>query len=164
MPNLDQPCGAVPHERVIRARKYVAGSRVFPGDFVALASDGKVDAGAAGANALIGVALTYADADLAEVIVADHPNQIFKVQADAADVDAQTDIGLNYAILATAGSTTYKISRHELDAETGRSDSNYQLKLLDIDSRPDNALGAAVDCLVVINNHALAGGTGTLGV
>jgi hypothetical protein len=162
--NLDQPCGAVPHERVLRQRAYKAGATIYPGDIVKLSSDGKLDPVSAGATAAIGVALSYAAADGDAVIVADHPDQLFKIQSDSTNPDAQADIGYNYDIVATAGSSTYKISRMELDDNTGVTDSNYPLKLLAIDARPDNALGAFSDCIVKLNNHQLGGGTGTLGV
>lgn len=163
MANLDQPCGAVPHERCIRSRKYVAAAAIYPGDFVSLDSGGKVAVASASA-ALVGVALSYASAADEEVLVADAPDQLFKVQADDTTVDAQTDINLNYNILATSPSTAYKISRHELDASTQATTSTLPLRLLAIDARPDNALGGFVDCIVKINNHQLGSGTGTEGI
>lgn len=159
MANADRPQGARPKEAPARLREYTAGGTIYPGDFVHLEADGKVDAAAAG-ESLIGVAQSYAtDGD--KVKVWDDPQQIFVVQADGADIDAQTDIGLNYNIVATAGSTAYKASRMELDSDSGATTSTLPLKLLGIDERADNALGAQVDCLVKINNHILAAGTGT---
>lgn len=162
MANADRPCGLEPFERVLRARDYKADGTIFPGDAVKLKDDGEVERAAA-SNALLGVALSYATAGQ-KVLVADHPDQIFKVQSDSADVDAQTDINLNYNIVATAGDTTYRVSRMELDGDSGADTATLPLKLLKIDERVDNALGAAVDCIVVINNHQLKGGTGTAGV
>lgn len=152
MANLDQPCGAVPYGELRRAQKYTAGSTCYPGDFVALAADGMVDPAAAGA-AMLGVALSYASGVGVEVLVADDPDQMFQVQASATEVDAQTDIGQEYDVLATAGSATYKISRHELDSASAADPAG--LRLLAIDERPDNALGANVDCVVMINEHQL---------
>jgi hypothetical protein len=163
MANLDQPMGFSPKGDVKRCREYVAASAIYPGDCVTLDSAGKAAVAAAG-NPLLGVAAEYASGDGQPVKVWDDPDQEFMGQADGSDVDAQTDIGLNYNILATAGNTSYKISRQEIDSSTGATNSDQQLKLLRIDPRPDNALGAQVDCIVIVNNHQLKGGTGTVGV
>lgn len=153
MANRDKPCGARPFGRVRSAQIYEAGSAVYPGDFVRLASDGQVDAAAAGAT-ILGVALSYASAAGVKVLVSDHPDQRYVIQADEADVDAQTDIGNNCDHLATAGDSTYKVSRHELDSSTIAA-SAAGLTILDIEQRPDNALGTNVDVVVRINEHQL---------
>jgi hypothetical protein len=162
MANKDLPVGAHPHGVPRRVTGYKAGGTIYPGDFIKLKSDGTVEVATA-LDALVGVAATYA-ASGATVMVYDDPAQLFVVQSDDNSVDAQTDINLNYSITATAGDTTYRVSRHELDGNTGATDSNLPLKLLKIDGAVDNALGAAVDCIVKINNHQLSGGTGTTGV
>lgn len=163
MANLDQVKGAEPWGPCLRAREYVAAGAIYQGDFVKQDSAGKV-AQAAASNACIGVALAYASGDGQKVLVADHPDQEFCIQSDSADVDAQTDIGLNYNIVVASANTTYRRSGMELDGDTGATNSNLPLKLLRIDPRANNALGANVDCVVKINNHQLAGGTGTEGV
>lgn len=163
MANLDQPKGLAPKGVPLRANKHVAGGAIFPGDAVSLDSSGRVVAASA-TSALCGVSNSFASAAGESVMVWDHPDQLFAVQADEADIDAQTDIGLNYDIVATAGSATYRMSRMELDSSTGAATATLPLKLLGIEERPDNALGAQVDCIVKINNHQLAGGTGTAGV
>lgn len=152
MANRDKPCGARPAGRVRSAQIYEAGSTVYPGDFVRLADDGQVDAAAAGTT-LLGVALGYATSGQ-KVLVSDHPEQRYVVQADEAEVDAQTDIGNNCDHVATAGNTTYKVSRHELDSSTIAA-SAAGLTILDVEQRPDNALGANVDVIVRINEHQL---------
>lgn len=163
MANLDQPKGFEPKGEALRENKYVAAGVIYPGDAVSLDSSGRAVAASA-TSALAGVCNSYASAAGASVNVWDHPDQQFYVQADEADIDAQTDIGLNYDLLATAGSSAYKMSRMELDSSTGATTATLPLKLLGIDERPNNALGAQVDCIVKINNHQLAGGTGTAGV
>lgn len=163
MPNLDRPRGAEPKGACVRSNAYVSGGAVFPGDFVSLDSSGRVVAASATA-ALVGVAMSYASGAGQDVIVADHPDQLFIVQADDGTVDAQTDIGLNYDILATAGNAVYRTSRMELDASTQATTATLPLKLLGIEKRPDSALGAFVSCVVAINNHQLKGSTGTAGV
>lgn len=163
MANSDRPRGFEPKGEPIRINKYESGAEIFPGDAVHMEADGQVDPAVA-AEAVLGVALNYASAAGKEVLVADDPQQQYIVQADGSDVDAQTDINLNYDIIATAGNSTYKISRQELDSSTGATTATLQLKLLAIEEREDNALGAQVDCVVKINNHQLAGGTGTAGI
>lgn len=153
MANKDMPCGAQPLGRILSANVYEAGSAIYPGDFVALASDGQIDAGSAGAD-IIGVALGYASAAGTRVLVSDHPDQRYVVQADGSDIDAQTDIGNNADILATAGNSTYKVSRHELDSSTITAGAG-QLTLLDIERRVGDAFGAQVKCVVKISEQQL---------
>jgi hypothetical protein len=117
---------------------------------------GLVTNSSAGTTAVIGAAASYA-ASGAEVLVYDDPDQLFMIQSDdATDPDAQTDVGLNYNIVATSGDTTYKVSRHELDGSTGATDSNLPLRLLAVERSVGNALGGYADCVVQINNHQLA--------
>lgn len=162
MANLDMPSGAVPKGPVLRATSYLTSSIVYPGDFVEFASDGTV-AAADATSALCGVALSYA-ASGASVLVADDPNQRFIVQADEADVDAQTDINLNANFVATAGNTTYRVSRMELDSSTINTTDTLPLKIIKIYPVINNALGAQVKLEVKINNHQLGSHTGTAGV
>lgn len=163
MANKDRPNGATPFGKPLRVGAYVADAICYPGDFVKQHVDGTVEPVSAGATGAIGVAANYAAAD-AEVMVWDHPDQKFVVQSDSTNPDAQADIGLNYNLVATGGSTTYKASRMELDDNTGATDSNLPLKLLGIERQVGDALGANAKCIVTINNHQLSGGTGTLGV
>lgn len=162
MANRDEPQGFRPKGDVKRANKYQAGGTIYPGDAVKLDANGQVVVVAAG-NAVLGVALSKA-ASGEDCIVSDDPDQLYIVQADEGHIDAQTDINQNYDILATAGSSAYNVSRMELDSSTGAATADLPLKLLGIEQRPDNALGAQVDCIVKINNNQLAGGTGTAGV
>jgi hypothetical protein len=164
MANLNNPIGLIPHGQIYRASAYKAAGIIRVGDAVALDSDGYVATASAGATPLVGAALSSALTAGDTVMVADDPKQLFVIKASSTQVDAQTDINLNYNIVATAGSSVYKCSRHALDSSSGVSDSNMPLKLLAIDPRPNNALGAYVDCVVVINNHSFKGDTGTLGV
>lgn len=163
MANADRPNGFRPQGEILRVRPYKASGVIYPGDAVTQEAGGRVGAAAA-TNALIGVAATYASGADVEVLVYDHPDQLFVGQCDGADVDAQTDIGLNYSILATAGNSTYKLSRMEVDSSTQATTAALELKVLGIDRAIDNALGEFCKVVVKINNHQLSGGTGTLGV
>ena len=167
MANYDRPRGFEPKGEVLRSNVYVAGGNIYPGDMVKRDANGKVvvvdDSAATYSSACLGVAAGKAETD-DDVTVFDHPDQLFVAQADDATIDAQTDINLNYSILAADPDTTYKLSRMEIDASTGATTATLPLKLLGIDKAVNNALGAQVDCIVKINNHELAGGTGTAGV
>lgn len=157
MANTDRPEGFRPHGPVLRARKYIAGAAVYPGDLVHLEDDGKVDPAAA-SEGVIGVALTYASGDLEEVIVSDHPDQIYIVQADdggTTDVTAQTAVGLNFPIVAASPSTAYKLSRQELDGSEGATTAALPLRLLGLADLPNNAWGNFAKVLVMINNNQL---------
>jgi hypothetical protein len=162
MANKDQPQGARAFGPVLRIGKYLAAGATYPGEFVNMDADGKVKVAAA-SQALLGVALSQADAD-GELLVADHPDQRYVIQSDDASVSAQTAVNLNYNILATAEDTKYKISRMELDGDTGDTTATLPLKLLGIADKVDNDFGANVECIVKINNHQLSAHTGTAGV
>lgn len=165
MANDNRPRGAEPYGKVLRSTNYVADAAIYPGDILETTSAGKVQAISNGATGTpIGVALSYAAADGDSVAVADHPDQLYRIQADEADIDAQTDIGLNYDIVATAGNSTYKMSRMELDSDSGVTTDATPLRLVKIDDRPDNALGAQVDCIVRINLHGYTAADGSPGV
>lgn len=162
MANKDRPRGFEIEGQLLREDRYVAGGEIYPGDAVSQNASGQVVAASA-TSALTGVAISRASAG-EDCMVADHPDQKYVIQADEAEIDNRDDINLNYDIVATAGDTNYEISRMELDSSSGATTATLPLKLLDIVRRSDNALGAQVDCIVKINNHELAGGTGTAGV
>lgn len=168
MANDDRPRGFEPWGELKRVNEYVADGAIGIGDLVAKDSDGRIVVAAASGSqsdvACMGVALTPADAADDTILVADHPDQEYVVQADGNDIDAQTDILQNYGFLATARDSDTKESRHELDSSSATTDATETLKLLRVSKREGNALGAQVDCVVVINNHQLKGGTGTAGV
>lgn len=164
MPNSDRPSGFAPHGEVKRQNSYESGSAIAKGDAVVKASDGQIDPCATGgsshATAVLGVAMSSASAAGQQVLVCDDPDQEYETQADGSDVDAQTDIGLNYAILATDPSGGE--SRQELDSDTGATTATLPLKLIRISRRVGNALGAQVKCVVKIN--ASQNGSATVGV
>lgn len=153
MANVDRPSGFQPKGTVLRETPYTAGGTIYPGDAVTLNSSGLVVVAAAG-QALLGVSRDYA-VSTGEVCVFDHPDQLFFVQADETQVDAQTDIGNVCDIVATAGDSTYRASRMELDSSDVNTTSG-QLMILGIERRVGNALGTNCTCLVRINEHFLA--------
>lgn len=160
MANIDKPVGAYPLRSLsggeIRTTRYTAGGAIYRGDFVTLANDGRAEAAAAG-NTLLGVAANYASGDGQNVDVYDDPNTVFSVQADA--TLAETNIGNNADILATAADTTYNRSKHELDASDAQT-TTAQLRIVGLVDTPGNDWGADNDVEVIINEHYLNSATG----
>lgn len=154
MPNADRPRGFWPVGEVGKSKSYVAGARIVPGEFVRVSADGKVDPVAAG-ETILGLALGFASAEDKRVLVCIDPEQLYAGQADGSDIDAQTDIGNLCDVLATADNTTYDAPRMEIDSDTIGTGSGGQLVILDLERRPDNALGAQADVIVKINEHQL---------
>lgn len=154
MANLDQPRGFEVFGSLMRASVYESGSACYPGDMVALASDGQVDPGAA-TGSLLGLCLSYASAAGQDILVADHPDQLFSAQCDESDFNAQTDVGNTAGIVATAGSSTYKTSRQELDSSDIAQGSSQALMVLALDRTVNNAFGAQAKAIVRINEHQL---------
>jgi hypothetical protein len=167
MANVDRPSGFVPYGPILRVRPYKAKVEVFQGDMVnrkagSSDTDGKLECEPGDASeAQLGVALNHA-AIGETVLVADHPDQEFMGQADDGSIATNADIGLNYDLLATNGSGSQ--SAHEIDASTKATTATLPLKVLRLVPSPDNAIGANCKCILKINNHQLAGGTGVVGV
>lgn len=157
MANLDMPrgfeCKGVP----LRINKYESGSACYPGDLVTLASDGQVDPCAAG-TIVLGVCMNYVSGAGLPVLVADHPDQLIIGQVAASEINVQTDLGNVCDIIATAGSSTYKASRQEIDGSTQAGGSSAQLMLLGIVDAPNNILGEFVDVICKISEHQMASG------
>lgn len=168
MANADRPNGFAPFGPQLRLRPYRAAEALRRGDAVnrvggSTETDGKSSVEMADASeALIGVAAHAVSAAGDTVLVWDHPDQEFVVQADGADISDGVDMGLNYNLLATVGSNG--ISAHELDSDSGNTSATLPLKLLRLAPAVDNALGAQAKCVVKINNHQLGSHTGTAGV
>jgi len=172
MANTDAPRGFRPYGQLLHVGIYVASGTIYPGDMV------KQEAGASnttqlrtrvavGANgdALIGCALNYAT--VGQMIrVADDPMQLFSGQGDGADYDENADLGTNAGLLATAGDSTYKVSRQEIKTSDINTTATLSLKILGVVPRQDgkNAFGAFVELICKINNHQLGSHTGTAGV
>lgn len=152
MANLDRPQGFRPHGEPLRLTKYQAGSAVYPGDLVKMASDGYVDSCSAG-DLVLGVCMSYASAEGDEIVVADHPDQIIVGQVAASEINEQTDLFNTADILATAGNSTYRVSRQEVDGSTQSASATAQLRIIGIVEKSNNALGANVEVICRINEH-----------
>lgn len=150
MANADRPTGLRPFERILRETPYVAGGTIYPNEAVKMNSSGQIVVAAAG-DALRGAAANYATSGQT-VLVLDDPSQKFVIQAEGSV--AATDVGLNADIVATAGNSSYRQSRMELDAAT-LATTTAQLRILALSPAIDNAAGSAAKCVVVINEHEL---------
>ena len=114
---------------------------------------------------------------LAYVWVADDPNIIFEGEFDAlGDQPNQTDVGLNYEFLLTAGNTTTGASGMTIDSSTEATTATLPLKLLGLARKAGiDIVDDATDAnslykrgWVMINTHAygrvVAASAGVLGV
>lgn len=162
MANADLVDGFRPHGTPLRTNRYLAGGTIYPNDLVKPDGNGAVVVVAAG-DATLGAAKNYAVSG-EYVWVYDDPNQQFECQSDDASIDNADDSNANYDVVCGSANTTYKRSGMELDGDTGGTLATRQLKLLRIVPSPNNALGANVKCIVLINNHCYKGGTGTAGL
>lgn len=167
MANADRPSGFKPWGPILRVRPYLAKGTISAGDAVnrkagSSDTDGRCEVEEADASeALVGVA-AHAATSGQEVLVYDHPDQEFVVQADESDIATNAKIGLNYDLVATNGVSGN--SRHELDSSTYATTATLPLRLLRIAPLADNAIGEFCKCIVKINNHQLGNHTGTAGV
>jgi hypothetical protein len=151
MANSDTPKGFWPHGRVLRTTVAEAGSACYPGDFVSLASDGQVDPTSAGAT-IYGLCLSYASAAGQDVLLSTDPEQLYAAQGDETEFTAQTVIGNNCDILATAGSSTYKTSRQEIDSSTIGT-SAAQVTIVGLEKVAGNGFGTNAKVIVRVNEH-----------
>jgi hypothetical protein len=156
MANVSRKKGFLPYGEVLRERPYVAGGTVYAGDLVKMNSSGLVVVCAAG-DAALGVACAKATSGN-PVMVWDHPDQQYVCQATTGVSIAQTHAGNNADILATAGSSTYNMSRQELDASTLATTSTLVLRVLGIAPAINNAAGDVAKVIVAINVSQLKAG------
>jgi hypothetical protein len=163
MANKNQAVGLRPHGELYRARKYIASGTVYPGDPVAIATDGKVSASVT--VPLAGVSLQYAIAGQ-EVMIADHPDQMFEVQANGTATITQADIQGNFDLTLGTASVVYKRSSTIMNSDTSDNTvATLAVKLLAIGDELTQEEGSNfVDVIVKINNHVQNGGTGTAGL
>lgn len=92
-----------------------------------------------------------------QVYVADNPDIIFVIQADAS-VSAG-DVGLNFNVTATAADANdsrFGVSRFALDASTRTSANTGAFKLLGLARVPDNAWSDPFPLVLVRMNSAVA--------
>lgn len=96
------------------------------------------------------------------VYVADDPNTVYECQASG--TIAATTVGMNANHADAGGSTTTGQSGETVDFGTAAVTATLTLKILDFVQSPENEVAANAKVRVKINNHQLAGGTGTAGI
>ena len=156
---------------------------IFRGDPVTISASGVLEVGAAGA-ACVGVfwGVKFTDStgrvrfenywpgnpgvltgSVVEALVIDDPNTVFTIQetsgtGTAGTPLALTDRGLNANFLYTAGSTATGTSAVSLNNATEADTSTLNLKILQLDPTPGNAIGAFANWLVIMNNQSYRAG------
>lgn len=162
MANTERAMGFRPYGAVLRINPYTAGGTFYPGDAVQQNNAGQLVVWASGA--VFGVAASKGVVDT-QALIYDHPDQMYLAGSDdATEPAALTAQNNNYTIITTAGNSTYNISRQQLDGSAPATTATHPFKFLYLDPRADNAFGAKADMVVVINDHVLKGGTGTVGI
>lgn len=151
MANTSRPNGFRPYEKVLRASVYEAGGTVYPGDCVKMNSSGQVVVAAAG-DRLLGVAAAYQTTGN-KVNVWDDPDQKFVAQVATGLTVAQTNIGNNADIVATAGNSTFRQSRQEISATMAATAA--QVKILAMLPAEKNEAGDLCKVVCMINEHEL---------
>lgn len=156
MANANRARGFEPKGDILRANPYISGAEIFPGDMLLepASDDGQVDPSAGAASEmLLGVALNYCSGAGKTVYVLDHPSQLFIAQMNAGETEASTMVGSYAEVKATAGNSTFKQSRQEID--TVANTNTKPLRIVALDSVVNNAWADNVDVVVSINTHAL---------
>ena len=171
--------GKVTHYKI----KNAYGTSIFYGDFVKLADDNpnttiQKDTGTTSLTP-IGVFLgcAYTDPTTGQFT----PNQYFPASIAADDIVAyvatdpfvimqmqgdetlgQDDLGKNFAVVQTAGTTTIGNSKNAVDGNTAATTNTLPLKVVDFIDGPDSEVGDSyTDVLVMFNvGHQLLNTTG----
>lgn len=183
MANADTPFGfkpvqhrnGAPYNGAARRYSIAAGdgTAIYIGDPVKLAGtaqtiDGQVYADvvqgtttAAVVGVVIGVvadtrdSLTYRAANTQRILlVADDPDLLFEIQeVSGGTALAAADIGLNAAFVVSSGSTVTGLSGVELNNSGEATNNTFDVQIMGLVSRPDNAVGEHAKWLVRLNNH-----------
>lgn len=135
---------------------------IFRGDAVARVADGSISAKTTditpGTTNYSGVSLNYGAASAAtDHTVVDDPTVVFEAQADGALAEA--DMGLNANLVLTAGNTSTKISKHQVNSATEAVDATLDVHLARKLNVPDNDYGAYVRLEITFNKHRMAPAT-----
>lgn len=154
MANISQKDGFKPVGKIKQVVVQEAGSTVYAGDPVSLASDGQVDVTAAGST-INGIALNYATVGQ-KVLVSCDPEQIYSVQADETEINAQGLIGNNADHIVVAADTTYKSTRTQLDSSSATAGAA-GFTILGLADGVSNSFGSVCKVLVRINEHQAFG-------
>lgn len=134
------------------------------GDLVEMRSDGYAHPAQASSVTIIGTAAEYKAANAGGQIGVNpiDPSTRLRAQVDDNSVAAQTNLGLNYDIVATSPNTTTGQSRMEIDGSTGATTSTLPIKVWRVEATEQygktNTFGEFVVVECSINANALYGG------
>jgi len=160
-----------------------SATALYTGDPVTIGTSGSLEVGAAG-SPIVGVfqGVKWTDStgrvrfekfwpgnpgvqtgSTVEALVIDDPNVVFTIQETSATGTAGTplalaDRGLNANFLYTAGTAATGLSAASLNNASEADTATLNLKILQLDPTPGNAVGAFANWLVVINNHLYKSG------
>jgi len=169
MANVDFPRGFVPVRGRMDTEDLPISStngEIGLYDLIERRTDGFYHPAQATSITIVGVAAHHVDANTGGTVkVYTDPNLRFHAQMDEAEVDAQTDLDLNYNIVASAPNAVSGRSTMEIDSSTQAATATLPIKVLrvvDIITASGNALGANVLVECIINNH-LHKSTGVIG-
>ncbi len=168
MANVDNPHGLRPLCRTLSGgmpaiQKFTKdaseGTAIFINDAINREADGNIEAASAspGTTLYSGVSLQWGAASTLSTHLCDvSPDSVFEAQ-DNKDTDGfdDADMGLNANIELNAGSSTKKISGHEIDESTLQTTNTLDLHLLALLNVPDNAAGGWSRVEVIFNKHRM---------
>jgi hypothetical protein len=174
MANVDIANGFNPTGMIYGLGRYETGTAIataiFKNDLLSMLTSGYVRNVVATETVTVGAVMGTTAASTAQkalvpastaatVLISDDPGQKYIAQDDG-DGTALTraEIGSNCDVIAGAGNTTTGLSGHEIDGSTNGTTG--QIRLLDIQRRGDNAIGANADWVCRINEHFYATTTG----
>lgn len=108
----------------------------------------------------------YRAASVAEyVLVADDPHLLFEAQEDSVGgALAATSVGLNVDLIAGTGDAYSGYSGWMLDSSTAAVTATLQMRIVELQPRPDNEIGNYAKWLVAINLPTETGAAGATGV
>jgi hypothetical protein len=160
MANTDRPNGFKPIRHINGGtiptpsrRILTASATVYPGECVKAVAGGSVEKAAADDGAIVvGVAAEYKVAPATGttyVAVYDDPGIVYEVQSTTSWTTTVAVVNSTGNHVATAGDSTYKQAREELDS------SGAQFTILGLVDRPGNAWGEHSKLEVVINESTL---------
>lgn len=159
MANTDRPHGFAPFGPLLRQRPYSVdasnSTAIFINDIVALEADGNATPAAVSSVVKLGsamnlIAVSTATSATNPLMISDNTQQLYEAQDDGSGTVAQSLIGSKADHVAGAGSSTTKVSGHELDA-SDMDGTAAGFAILDIVNREDNEVADNADWVCQLN-------------
>lgn len=149
MSNVNAPYGFKPKGKPLRQNKYKSAGAIYAGDMCLSPSAGVVAAATGGESAILclGAALHSVSASGMDVIVADHPDQLYSVQAASV---ASSDVG-SYAKVSAGATNAFTESRQGISAVA--TTVTLPLQIQGLDGNIKNEFGSNARAIVRINTY-----------